>query len=96
MDILRDADVFAPAIVEYGGAFHVFSRTELIASGVSIAEAMDAGGFLPPRPRRLPLFVAVDFNVVRGGDGVCICRSKSMAKRVAHALNEYAPDARRT
>jgi hypothetical protein len=91
IDILRDAEVFAPAIVKFNGAFHIFSRTGLVASGKSIADAMRAGGYIPPPPRRLPLFVAAGCNVIRADEPICVCRSKTMAQRIAHALNEYVP-----
>jgi hypothetical protein len=91
MDILRDAEVHAPAIVRYEGAFHIFSRTEFVASGQSIADAMRAGGYIPPPARRLPMFVANGCNVIRADESICLCRSTTMAKRIAQALNEYVP-----
>jgi hypothetical protein len=92
MDILRDAEVHAPAIVCYRDRFHIFSRTVWLASGQSIADAMRAGGYIPPPPaRRLPMFVANGCNVIRADESICLCRSTTMAKRIAQALNEYVP-----
>jgi hypothetical protein len=95
MDILRDAEVHGAAIVRFGDGFHIFSRTELLASGQTISDAMRAGGYIPPPPRRLPLFMAKGCNVIRGDERICQCRSANMAKRVANALNDYAPGDRR-
>jgi hypothetical protein len=92
MQLLREARVFAPAIVEHGGAFHVFSRMTLLGSGATVEDALLAGGFLPRPEHRPPvLFVAVGSNVVRGNEGVAAARSKTMAVRIANALNEYMP-----
>jgi hypothetical protein len=97
MNILRAAEVYAPALIQYDGGFHVFTRTKLLGSGPSIEEALERAGVLPPpplNPNKLP-FVAVGSNVVRGREGVCVCRSATMATRVANALNQYVPNLRR-
>jgi hypothetical protein len=92
MEILRELRVFAPAIVQYGGGWHVFSRTALQGSGATVEDALTAGGFLPRLERRGPLpFVAVGANVIQGTQGVAVTRSKTMAARIANALNEYIP-----
>ena len=91
MQILRELRVFAPAIVVYQGGYHVFSRTALQSSGATVEAALQAGGFvLPPGWRRKPLFVAVDHNVVRNNERVAVALSKTMAKRIANALNDYS------
>lgn len=92
MQILRELGVFAPAIVIRDGRYHVFSRTAWQSSGLTVAAALKAGGFIPRPDRRPPvLFVAVGANVVQGEYGVCVARSKTMAVRIANALNEYIP-----
>lgn len=91
MAILRASSVFAPALVRYGGRFHIFSRTTELASGETMLEALEAGGFLPP-PAMPPPYVAVKDFVTRGGkDRICIARSHTAALRIANALNEYTP-----
>jgi hypothetical protein len=94
MDILRSAQLHAPAIVRYAGAYHVFSRTALISSGASIHAALDAGGFLPARPSNALHFTSVEFSVMLGDDNQAIARTKTMARRIANALNEYVPGER--
>ena len=91
MQILRESRVFAPAIVEIGGRYHIYSRTTMQSSGATIEEALGAGGFLPRTERRTVLFVAVGANVVQGNEGVAVARSNTMAARIANALNEYIP-----
>jgi hypothetical protein len=95
MQILRDARLFAPAIVRYAGGYHVFSRTELISSGPTVREAVAAGGFLTAENPPATIFVSVDYNVIAGEESVAIARSKNMAKRIANALNEYIPGDRK-
>ena len=90
IQVLREARVFAPALVHFRGAYHVFSRTKLISSGRSIIEALDAGGFLPRPERRLAVFAAEGLVVVYKGVTVATTQSKNMAVRIANALNEYA------
>ena len=94
MAILRAAQLHAPAIVRYAGGYHVFSRTRLISSGASVEAALDAGGFLPPAPSTALHFTAVDFSVMLGSDNQAIARTKTMARRIANALNEYVPGER--
>lgn len=89
MKILRELQVFAPAIVRLG-AWHVFSRTTLQSSGATIDEALKAGGFvLPPGWRSRPPFVAVGCNIVREDVTFASARSNRVAQRIANALNEY-------
>lgn len=95
MQVLRDARLFAPAIVRYAGGFHVFTRTRLVSSGESIEAALDAGGFLDANNPPSTIFVASDFNVIEGEVTVAITRSKTMARRIANALNEYIPGDRK-
>lgn len=94
MQVLREARLFAPAIVQMYGGYHVFSRTKLISSGASIIEALDAGGFLPRPEIRMPVFTAEGVTVVYKGVLVATAYSNNMAIRIANALNEYVAGAR--
>lgn len=89
MQVLREARVFAPALVQYGGGYHVFTRTKLVSSGATIIDALKAGGFLPRPDLRMAVFVAKDLIVVYKGVPVATAQSKNMAVRIANALNEY-------
>jgi hypothetical protein len=91
MQILRAAGLHAPAIVQLDGYYHVFSRTQLISGGASIEDALDAGGFLVAENAPRLIFVAVDYNVMIGDDNQAVARTKTMAQRIANALNEYIP-----
>lgn len=91
MQILRAAGLHAPALVFKDGGYHVFSRTALISSGASIEDALDAGGFLVAENAPSLIFVAVDYNVMIGDDNQAVARTKTMAQRIANALNEYIP-----
>jgi hypothetical protein len=91
MQILRDARLFAPSLVYLGGQFHVFTRTVLLGSGATIEDALQAAGFLPPVAAPSILFVAVGSNVVKDQQSIAVARSRTMALRIAAALNEYVP-----
>jgi hypothetical protein len=91
IQILRDARVFAPSLVYLNGQFHVFTRTVLLGSGATIEEALQAAGFIPPVVAPSVLFVSVGNNVVRENLNVAVARSRTMAIRIANALNEYVP-----
>ena len=95
MQVLRAARLHAPAIVRYAGAYHVFSRTRLIASGSSIYEALENGGLLVPENSPTNIFAAYNFEVLQGAERVALAMSKTMAKRIANALNEYIPGDRK-
>jgi hypothetical protein len=91
MQILRDARLFAPSLVYLDGKFHVFTRTVLLGSGATIEDALQAAGFIPPVVAPSALFVAVGSNVVKENQNVAVARSRTMAIRIASALNEYVP-----
>jgi hypothetical protein len=91
MQILRDARLFAPSLVFLDGRYHVFTRTVALGSGATIEDALQAAGFLPPTAAPSVLFVAVGSNIVRDRDNVAVARSRTMAIRIANALNEYIP-----
>ncbi len=89
IQVLREALVRAPALVQFQGAYHVFSRTKMVSSGPTIIDALRAGGFLPLPERRSALFKAEELVVVYKGQTVATASSKTMAVRIANALNEY-------
>jgi hypothetical protein len=94
--VLRDAQVRSPALVELNGHYHVFSRIRLLASGATIADALRAGGFLPRSEHRRAIFVSDGLVIKYKGVKVAEAESKSMALRIANALNEYVTDGRAT
>lgn len=95
MQVLRAARLHAPAIVRHQGAYHVFSRTKLVSSGASIYDALEAGGLLVPENAPSNIFASHDFEIRQGPVRVALAMSKTMAKRIANALNEYIPGDRK-
>jgi hypothetical protein len=95
MQVLRAARLHAPAIVRYGGAYHVFSRTALVSSGSNIYDALERGGFLVAENAPTMIFTAHNYQVSHGPEKVALAYSKTMAKRIANALNEYIPGDRK-
>lgn len=91
MQILREWRVFAPSIVLINGRYYVCSRTAIQSAGPTVEAALQAGGFLPRRVSNFVPYQAVGANVVQGNHPVCVARSKTMAVRIANALNEYIP-----
>jgi hypothetical protein len=91
MQILREWRLYAPALVQHGGAWHVISRASVLSSGPTIEAALIAAGFNSRREDAPLPFVAANANVIQGEAGVCSARSKTMAQRIANALNEYIP-----
>jgi hypothetical protein len=91
MQVLREWRVYGPALVLHEGRYFVFSRTALVSDGPTVEQALKNGGFLPRRPSSYKPFVAVGPNVVQENTAVCVARSKTMAVRIANALNEYIP-----
>lgn len=89
MQVLREARLYAPALVYFRGAYHVFTRTKLVSSGATIVEALGAGGFLPRPEIRMAVFAAEGPEVFYKGVLVATAYSKTMAVRIANALNEY-------
>jgi hypothetical protein len=95
INLLHEARVYRPAVVELGGTFHVFSRTELLGSGATIERAMRASGHYPLKARASPgIFSVAGTNVMQGDVSVCVARSRNTATRIANALNEYQPSPR--
>lgn len=95
MQVLRAARLFAPALIQLNGYYHVCSRTKVVSSGASIYEALEAGGFLVPQNAPRFVFTAYDRDVLLGADKQAVAKSSIMAQRIANALNEYVPGKRR-
>lgn len=97
-DILRAAKVYEPAIVPAldvdEGEWIVYSGSVPLGRGATIHDAMvDAKLWPPPRPSA-PQFAAHDLKVKRGLETVATTSSKTMAYRIANALNQYVPNER--
>lgn len=93
MQILRSHHLHAPAIVRFFGGYHIFSRTQRISYGTTIEDALRAGGFLPA-PHPPDPFVAEGHDVRWKSKPVCKAENKTLAQRIANALNEYVPGKR--
>lgn len=95
MQILRARQLHAPAIVHVPGiaGFYIFSRTKMVSRGETIEAALQAGGFLPA-PHSPDPFVAEDLDVRYKSKPVCKAENKTLALRIANALNEYVPGKR--
>lgn len=93
MQILRAHQVHAPAIVHFPGkaGFHIFSRTRQLSHGATIEDAMRAGGFLLLPAHPLHPFAYEGLMVHWRSRLVCTAESKTLAQRIANALNEYIP-----
>lgn len=95
MQILRARQIHAPSIIHLPGVkgYYVFSRTMKLSYGETIEDAMRAGGFLPAMHPPDP-FVAEDTAVRWRSRPVCQAENKTLAQRIANALNEYVPGKR--
>lgn len=95
INLMHRARLHRPALVYLQGRYHVFSRTDVLGSGTSIMEALEAAGLLPEKVRgEIVLFSAVGSDVLRGDKPVCVARSHNMALRIANALNDYTSNER--
>ena len=96
--LLHQAQVYMPSVVPGlgRGGFYVFSAAKVLGHGATIQEAMEAAGYwpLPSDLAARPIFSAEGFNVQHGAQQVAIAHTKTLAKRIANALNEYSPDER--
>ena len=98
LEILHEAQVFAPAIVPGRGlgGFYVFSAAKELGHGDTLEAALanaKARGNMPDFPWR-PVFMAEGREVFRRGESVITCANRTLAARVANALNLYAPNER--
>jgi len=99
MDILRAAKIHEPAIVPAldvdEGEWIVYSGSEPLGRGGTIHDAIvDARLWPPPPGGNHPQFAAHDLKVKRGLETIAMTSSKTMAYRIANALNQYAPNAK--
>jgi hypothetical protein len=96
LDILRAAEVYRPSVVPGRGVggFVVFSGMKELGRGETIHAAMVAAGLWPFTGKPKDVFVADDYTVKLGADNVAWANTKTMAKRIANALNAYSPDGR--
>ena len=98
LQLLTEAQVYAPSVVPGlgRGGFYVFSAARVLGHGETIDEALEdarAKGHildLPPRPT----FRADGKTVTRRGEVMATCSSRTMAARIANALNQYNPNER--
>lgn len=96
VQILRDAGTYMPAVVPYMGGYRIYSGLTLVGSGTTIDAAMDAWreslpkGHAPP----LPMYFADGQAVMRKEGLVATAISKTVATRIANALNAYMPNRR--
>lgn len=93
---LVDAQIYAPAVVpgRAVGGWLVYSATREIARHKTMEGAVAAAvASMPPLPAR-PWFSAEGLAVVRLGVVVATASSKTMAARIAYALNQYSPNER--
>ena len=98
LQLLIQAQVYAPAVVPGlgQGGFYIFSAAKVLGHGATIEDALadaKARGHIPDLPPR-PLFVAEGKTVMRRGEVVASCSSRTLAARVANALNLYNPNER--
>lgn len=67
------------------------SNRAVLGTGKALRDALEAAGVHVPPPSQ---FAAIGSTVVLGEDTVATCRSITMARRTAAALNAYKPNAR--
>jgi hypothetical protein len=98
MQLLHQAQVYMPSVVPGlgRGGFYVFSAAKVLGHGDTIQEAMEAAGYwpLPDGFDLRPIYSAEGYDIQLGSQQVAIAKSKTLAKRIANALNEYSPNER--
>lgn len=98
LHILNQAQVYLPAVVPGlgRGGFYLFSAMRVLGQGETIDDALVAAiaagnlADIPPRP----IFIANGREVSRLGSLVATAASRTMAARIANALNLYNPNER--
>jgi hypothetical protein len=98
MQLLQKAGIYMPSVVPglgHGG-FYVFSGAMTLGHGQTIQAAMEDAGLwpLPADLAARPLFSAEGYDVQYGSQQIAIAKSKTLAKRIANALNAYSPNER--
>jgi hypothetical protein len=83
-------------MVRSGGWWHIFDRTELKFSGLTLLEAVEDAGIEVPEEEATETleFAVVGSKVMRGSERICDARSSNFANRIANALNKHKPDRR--
>ena len=98
MRLLHQAQVYMPSVVPGlgRGGFYVFSAAKVLGHGDTIQAAMAAAGYwpLPSDLAGRPFYSAEGYDVQHGAQQIAIAKSKTLAKRIANALNEYSPNER--
>ena len=98
MRLLHRAQVYMPSVVPGlgRGGFYVFSAAKVLGHGDTVQAAMEAAGYwpLPPDLAALPLFSVEGYDIQLGSEQIAIAKSKTLAKRIANALNQYSPNER--
>jgi len=98
LQLLTEAQVYAPAVVPglgHGG-YYIFSAAKVLGHGDTIEDAFadaKSKGNIPDLPPR-PVFHADGKIVTRKDSVVATCNSRTMAMRIANALNQYNPNER--
>jgi len=98
IELLIHAQVFCPAVVPNlgGGGYIVYSAMKVLGQGETIEAAFGdakAKGNLPQLPA-FPSFRGDGRNVLRRGEVIATASSRTMADRIANALNQYNPNER--
>jgi hypothetical protein len=98
MRLLHQAQVYMPSVVPGlgRGGFYVFSAGKVLGHGDTVQAAMEAAGYWP-FPADIPpraIYSAEDFDVLLGAHRVAVAQSRTLAKRIANALNAYSPNER--
>ena len=97
IELLTNARIPFPAVVPCGTGqeqYHVYGGVHLLGKGLTIADAMENAKYYWGNAVRLPPFIAEDYTVVRSGEVEATAKSKTMAMRIANALNVYNTDER--
>lgn len=101
-DLLTQARVYFPAIVprvvDDAGAWLIFSAAYVIGTGDTIGAAyadVVQRGNLPIEPHFIP-FRGEGADVVQGAAIIAHASSRTMAARIANALNQYVPNVRKS
>lgn len=98
LQLLIQAQVYAPAVVPGlgRGGFYVFSSAKMLGHGETIEDALadaKAKGHIPDLAPR-PMFLTDGKNILRRGEVVATANSRTLAARIANALNVYNPNER--
>lgn len=100
-DLLVQARVYFPAIVPRivdDAAWLIYSATYVIGTGDTIGAAyadVVQRGNLPVEPHFIP-FRSEGTEVRQGVDIIAYVSSRTMAARIANALNQYVPNVRKS